>query len=404
MRDERQVELTLSSTDQAALKVSVPSKVHQCAYADRCGGCQLLNWSDETQAQWKHTQLVNLFKPLGITPQPFLSAPQPLGYRRKNTYVFKSVKRDIVAGFYASHSKRLLDIKHCLIQDQRADAIFATLKSLMKAQRILPFEPTTGEGTIKQVVIRTTTTGVMVILVNAQDRFPGRKNLITALRQGHPEITSIIENFHPKDSPYVLSQHNSVLYGPDYLIETIGERRFKVGPSSLFQIYPDQAFRLFEEGLAQAGLKPSDRVADLYCGVGVFGILAASQVHSVIGIESNPTALAYANDNAKLNQLTNIRFMKADATQAMSTLEGIDVVLMDPPRDGATKAFIDELLKLRPRTVVYVSCNPITQVRDLQQLSREYSIAHVRGADLFPQTTHIESLAILQRKSPRGSR
>lgn len=404
MRDERQVELSLSAADLTALKASVPPKVHQCVYASNCGACQLLNWTDEVQAQWKQAQLINVFKPLGIIPQPFLSAPQPLGYRRKNTYVFKAVKRDILAGFYAGHSKRLLDIKHCLIQDPRADAIFTTLKSLMKAQHIAPYDPQSGEGTIKHVVIRTTSSGIMVILVNAQTRFPGRKNLIQALRQAHPDITSIIENTHVKDSPYVLSNQNTVLYGPDHLIETVGVWRFKVGPSSFFQIYPDQAFRLFEEGLAQAGLRPGDKVADLYCGVGVFGILAASRVNSVIGIESNPTALSTAKDNAALNQVTNLTFHKADATQAMSQLSNIDVVLMDPPRDGATKAFIEALVELQPRTIVYVSCNPITQVRDLTQLSRHYTIAYVRGADLFPQTTHIESVAVLHRKTTRGNR
>lgn len=401
MSDDRRVELTLSSDDRLALNASSVPAAHRCPYAQSCGACQLLNWSDETQAAWKHRQLVEVFKPLKVEPQPFFNAPQPLGYRRKNTYVFKAVKREIMAGFYAGGSKRLLDIKHCLIQDGRADAIFTSLKRLMKAQRIQPYDAQTGEGTIKNVVIRTTTTGVMVILVNAQQQFPGRKNLIQALRQVHPEITSIIENTHPKDSPYVLSNQNTVLYGPDHLIEGMGTWRFKLGPSSFFQVYPDQAYRLFEDGLSQAQLKPTDRVADLYSGVGVFGILASPRVQSVIGIESNPTAISVAKDNAKLNQRTNVSFLKADATEALAQLKDIDVVLMDPPREGASKAFIDAVMMLGPRTIVYVSCNPITQVRDLLQLSRQYTIAHVRGADLFPQTTHIESVAVLHRRSTR---
>lgn len=401
MSDDRRVELTLSATDRLSLSTSVPPTAHRCPYAQSCGACQLLNWSDETQAQWKHNQLVEVFKPLKVEPQPFFSAPHPLGYRRKNTYVFKAVKRDILAGFYAGGSKRLLDIKHCLIQDPRADAIFSTLKRLMKAQRIQPYDPQTGEGTIKNVVIRTTASGVMVILVNAQREFPGRKNLIQALRQAHPEITSLIENTHPKDSPYVLSNQNTVLVGPDHLIEGLGPWRFKLGPSSFFQVYPDQAYRLFEDGLSHAQLKPTDKVADLYCGVGVFGILASKQVHSVIGIESNPTALSFAKDNAKLNAVSNVSFVKADATEALAQLKAIDVVLMDPPREGASKAFIDAVIALNPRSIVYVSCNPITQVRDLLQLSRHYTIVHVRGADLFPQTTHIESVAVLHRRSAR---
>jgi 23S rRNA (uracil1939-C5)-methyltransferase len=401
MSDDRRVELTLSAVDRQALSTSTVSAAHRCPYAQSCGACQLLNWSDETQAAWKHQQLLEVFKSLKVEPQPFFSAPHPLGYRRKNTYVFKAIKREVIAGFYAGGSKRLLDIKHCLIQDARADAIFTTLKRLMKAQRILPYDPQTGEGTIKNVVIRTTTTGVMVILVNAQTQFPGRKNLIQALRQVHPEITSIIENTHPKDSPYVLSNQNTVLYGPDHLIEVMGPWRFKLGPSSFFQVFPDQAHRLFEDGLSQARLQPTDKVADLYCGVGVFGILASKHVLSVIGIESNPTALIVARDNAKLNDRTNVTFMKADATEALAQLQGIDVVLMDPPREGASKAFIDAVIALNPRTIVYVSCNPVTQVRDLIQLSRQYAIAHVRGADLFPQTTHIESVAVLHRRSLR---
>ena len=124
-------------------------------------------------------------------------------------------------------------------------------------------------------------------------------------------------------------------------------------------------------------------------------------LHSVIGIESNPTALSVARDNAKLNDRSNVSFMKADATEALAQLKDIDVVLMDPPREGASKAFIDGVIALNPRTIVYVSCNPVTQVRDLLQLSRQYAITHVRGADLFPQTTHIESVAVLHRRSQR---
>jgi 23S rRNA (uracil1939-C5)-methyltransferase len=397
MSDDRRVELTLSDADRLTLRTANVPAAHRCPYAETCGACQLLGWDDATQAQWKQAQLVDVFKPLRVSPQAFLAAPQPLGYRRKNTYVFKAVKRDIIAGFYAGGSKRLLDIKHCLIQDPRADALFKTLKRLMKEQRIVPYDPQTGEGTLKNVVIRTTTIGIMVILVNAQTQFPGRKNLIQALRQVHPEITSIIENTHPKDSPYVLSNRNTVIYGPDHLIETLGPWRFKVGPSSFFQVYPDQALRLFEDGLAHAELKSTDQVADLYCGVGVFGLLAAKHVKQVIGIESNPTALSFAKDNAALNQCTNVSFQRGDATEALQQLERIDVVLMDPPREGATKAFIEGLMALNPRTIVYVSCNPITQVRDLLQLSRQYTITHVRGADLFPQTTHVESVAVLQR-------
>jgi 23S rRNA (uracil1939-C5)-methyltransferase len=131
--------------------------------------------------------------------------------------------------------------------------------------------------------------------------------------------------------------------------------------------------------------------------LGSLGFWPPSMLKQVIGIESNPTALSFAKDNAVLNQCTNVSFQRGDATEALQQLEHIDVVLMDPPREGATKAFIEGLMSLNPRTIVYVSCNPITQVRDLLQLSRQYTITHVRGADLFPQTTHVESVAVLQR-------
>ena len=258
----------------------------------------------------------------------------------------------------------------------------------------------TDEGYLKHLVIRVSsaTPEVMVILVNAKSDFPGRKNVVTALRKAHPEITSIIENTNPKQGPYVLSNTNTVLFGRDTITEKIGNLSFKLGPSSFFQVHPKQAEVMFQEALSHLELRKTDTLVDLYCGVGVMALMAADQVANVIGVESNPVAIKFASENASLNKITNAKFMKKEVDDYMSSAPQADIVLMDPPREGASMAFINNLIKMNPRQILYISCNPLTQMRDLKQLSQQYKVTWIQGIDLFPHTKHIESFAILSRK------
>jgi len=238
MQDESYFELRISNQDLESIKKSPAPKGHYCPYFLKCGGCQLLNWDYEHQLEWKSNQMVALCNDIQLTPKPFLRASEIFGYRHKNTYTLKAYKNEILGGFYAMNSKNLVTINHCLIQDPKAEAIFNSLKVILKQQKQQIYEPDYDEGYLKHIVIRVSsfTQEIMVILVNASSDFPGRKNVVTALRKAHPEITSIYENTNPKQGPYVLSNTNHLLYGKETLTEEIGGIQFKLGPSSFFQV------------------------------------------------------------------------------------------------------------------------------------------------------------------------
>jgi 23S rRNA (uracil1939-C5)-methyltransferase len=403
MQDESYFELRLSNTDLESIKKAVPSKEQYCPHFLKCGGCQLLNWDYEKQVEWKGKQMEALCNDIQLTPKPFLKAETILAYRHKNTYTLKAFKTQILGGFYAMNSKNLVTINHCLIQDKKAEVIFNSLKTILKQQKQQVYEPDYDEGYLKHIVIRvsSSTDEIMVILVNASSEFPGRKNVVTALRKAHPEITSIYENTNPEQGPYVLSNTNRLLYGRETLTDKMGGLTFHLGPSSFFQVHPSQAEMMFKEALSHLDLRPTDTLVDLYCGVGVMALMCADKVKNVIGIESNPVAVKFATENATLNQINNAKFYKKKVDEYMGTAEGADIVLMDPPREGASMAFINNLIKMNPRQILYISCNPLTQVRDLKQLALQYKVTWIQGVDLFPQTKHIESFAILEKKVRR---
>jgi len=403
MQDESYFELRISNQDLESIKKSPAPKGHYCPYFLKCGGCQLLTWDYDKQLEWKSNQMVALCNDIQLTPKPFLRANEIFGYRHKNTYTLKAYKNEILGGFYAMNSKNLVTINHCLIQDPKAEAIFNSLKVILKQQKQQIYEPDYDEGYLKHIVIRVSsfTQEIMVILVNASSDFPGRKNVVTALRKAHPEITSIYENTNPKQGPYVLSNTNHLMYGKETLTEEIGGFQFKLGPSSFFQVHPKQAELMFKEALSHLDIRSSDTLVDLYSGVGVMALMCAPKAKTVIGIESNPVAVKYAIENAKLNQIDNVKFIKKDVDEYMSSAQGADIVLMDPPREGASMAFINKLIKMNPRQILYISCNPLTQIRDLKQLSQQYKVTWIQGIDLFPHTKHIESFAILEKKAFR---
>ena len=406
MQDESYFELRISAQDLKSIENTIPPSGQYCPHFLKCGGCQLLNWDYAQQCDWKSRQMQALCQDIQLTPKPFLGATTIFGYRHKNTYTLKAFKTQILGGFYAMNSKNLVTINHCLIQDPQAEAIFNSLKVILKQQKQQIYNPDYDEGYLKHIVIRisSATPEIMVILVNASSDFPGRKNVVSALRKAHPEITSIYENINPKQGPFVLSNKNTLLFGRATITERMGGLLFNLGPSSFFQVHPQQAEMMFKEALSHMDLKATDTLVDLYCGVGVMALMCADQVKSVIGIESNPVAVKFANENAKLNQILNVQFLKKDVDEYMNTAEGADIVLMDPPREGASMGFINKLIKMNPRQILYISCNPLTQIRDLKQLSLQYKVTWIQGIDLFPHTKHIESFAILEKKTHRSQK
>jgi len=397
MWEEYVSELKLSESEKAAVKISSAPKDQRCPYFLSCGGCQLLNWDYSKQLAWKKKELEKLF----YREVDVLGSIQHTAYRHKNSFSYKTQKYITTGGFYKANSKTLIPVEHCLIQHPKAELIFLSLLKIMKENRIEAFDDGRQTGVIRHAVIRISesTQDIMLILVTGLSPYPGRKNFMAAIRKKHPEITTIIENLQVEASPYLLGNQEEVMFGKGIIIDELLGHQFYMTSRSFFQVHPLQAEVLFKEILAHADLRKTDTLADVYAGVGVIGLLMARQVSKVYSVESNLDSVQLAKKNAELNQIANLKFVRQDATEWLAQMnEPLDVVVMDPPREGATEKFMRRLKEKAPRQIIYISCNPLTQKRDLEVLESTYTLVKLFGVDLFPQTVHLESVALLTRK------
>ncbi|MDF2803488.1 MAG: rlmCD 1, partial [Anaerocolumna sp.] len=260
-------------------------------------------------------------------------------------------------------------------------------------------------GLLRHVMIRTgyASGEIMVVLVLASPILPSKNNFVKALREQHPEITTIVVNVNDKKTSMVLGNKEQVIYGKGYIEDTLCGKVFRISPKSFYQVNPVQTEVIYNKAIEMADLTGTETVVDAYCGIGTIGLIAADHVNKVIGVELNKDAVRDANINAKRNDATNIEFYNNDAGEFMSQMaeqkETVDVVFMDPPRTGSNEQFMDALASLKPKKVVYISCNPITLERDLEYLTKKgYKAVKAVPVDMFPWTGHVETVCLLERK------
>ena len=330
---------------------------------------------------------------------------EPWRYRNKCHISFgMNARRQIISGIYEENSHRVVPVESCLIQDSKADEIARSVRAIMKECKLLPYDEDSETGLLRHLLVRTgfASGQVMVVLVTASPIFPARSRFVSLLRERHPEITTIVMNCNPKKTSMVLGEQERILYGKGYIEDILCEKRFAISPRSFYQVNPQQTEVLYQRAIGMAQLKKGQRVLDAYCGIGTIGLIAADKVDEVIGVEVNAQAVKDANANAKRNGVENIRFVCADAGAFMTNLadagEKIDVVFMDPPRSGSDEAFLQSVCRLSPDKVVYISCDPQTQKRDLAVLrAGGYHVREIQPVDMFPQTAHIETVVLLSK-------
>ena len=312
---------------------------------------------------------------------------------------------NIISGVYQAASHRVVAVETCLTEDEKADEIIGTVRRLLKSFKLKPYNPDTGRGFLRHVLVKRgfKSGQIMVVLVTGVREFPKKRSFVNALLHAHPEITTVLQNVNPGRTSMVLGAQEEVLFGPGKIEEQLGDCVFRISARAFYQINPAQTEVLYQKALEFAGLTGRETVIDAYCGTGTIGIFAAGHAKQVIGVELNGDAVADARENAKLNGVQNIRFFKADAGEFMTGMakagEKADVVLMDPPRAGSDRAFLSSLLTLSPKRVVYISCNPETLRRDLVFLSKTgYRVRKIQPVDMFPHTKHIECVCLLERR------
>lgn len=405
-----------------------------CAVFDKCGGCQLLHMSETAQKAFKQGLCEDLLGGFGKV-RPILTAENPKNYRNKVHAAFarkrvdsgagaqgskgrsfenrnKSVRGSspagrskIISGIFEEESHRVIETTDCLIQDKRAAEYLRTVRKLMQDTHTEPYNEDTGRGTLRYVFLRTGRKSgeVLMALVTGTQEFPAKAKFAAEIRKKHPEIVTLIHNINPQKNSMVLGKKETVLYGTGYITDTLCGHTFRISVNSFYQVNSEQTEVLYKTAVELAKLTKEDTVIDAYCGIGTISLMAADYAGKVIGVEVNAQAVKDAKDNAKRNNCHNVEFICRDAGEFMCEQARKDtapqVVIMDPPRAGSDDAFLSSLVTMAPERVVYISCNPETQARDLKKLTAKgYKVEVIQPVDMFPGTKHIEVVTYLTRR------
>lgn len=378
-------------------------KNSKCPVSSKCGGCQYIDLPYDKQLSMKQKAINELIGKY-VKVDKIIGMDNPYHYRNKVHAVLDVNRGKIISGVYEAKTHRVVPVKNCLIENETAGEIIQTIVSLMPSFKMKAYDEDTGYGYLRHILIRVghATGQVMVVLVAADAVFPSKNNFIKALRQKHPEITTVVLNINNKSTSMVLGEREIVLYGKGYIEDELCGKRFIISPKSFYQVNSVQTEKLYSKAIEFAGLTGKERVIDAYCGIGTIGITAADKAGEVIGVELNPDAVKDAVKNAKLNNTKNITFYKNDAGEFMQNMAAVgekaDVVIMDPPRSGSDEKFIDAVAVLNPEKVVYISCGPDTLARDLEYFKKKgYKAVKAVPVDMFAMTVHCEVVVMMQR-------
>lgn len=382
-------------------------KQSPCPVAARCGGCKWIHKPYEEQLSLKEKWVSGLLQPFCKT-DPIIGMEEPMYYRNKVHAVFGEDRRhNVISGIYEEGTHNIVPVDSCMIENQKADAIIVSIRELLKSFKIRPYNEDTGYGLLRHVLIRTgyVTGQIMVVLVLGSPVMPSKNNFVKALLKLHPEITTVVVNVNNRSTSMILGDKEQVIYGKGYIEDELCGKTFRISPKSFYQVNPVQTQKLYGKALELAALTGKETVVDAYCGTGTIGLIASDKAGKVIGVELNQDAVKDARINAKRNQVNNIQFYQNDAGKFLVEMAGqnakVDVVLMDPPRAGSDEAFLSSVVKIGPKKVVYISCNPETLVRDLAYLKKNgYQVKKAVPVDMFPYTDlkHVEMVCLIEKK------
>jgi 23S rRNA (uracil1939-C5)-methyltransferase len=392
-----------------------------CQHFSVCGGCKWQNLSYENQLQHKYQAVVDAFERIAKVPvgemQPIMAAPEATFYRNKLEFGFAS-KRWLLdeelnigivpgggLGFHkAGAFDKVVDIHKCWLQSDLSNEVRNAARSIGETMNLPFYDPRRHTGFLRNLMIRSTTTGENMLLFSfAYQNEEAIELYLTAISAQFPLITTIVYCVNSKLNDTVFDQEMIHFKGKGYVVEQLGDLKFKIGPKSFFQTNSKQAKNLYDTVVEFAGLTGTEKVYDLYTGTGSIALYLARSCAEVIGIEEIPEAIADAEENRALNGISNAIFYAGDVRHVLSPEFAErhgkpDVVITDPPRAGMHEKAVKFLLELAAPRIVYVSCNPATQARDIQLLDEKYRVLKVRPVDMFPHTHHIENVALLELK------
>ncbi|MDR0604009.1 MAG: 23S rRNA (uracil(1939)-C(5))-methyltransferase RlmD [Bacteroidales bacterium] len=392
----------------------------RCEHFGLCGGCKWQNMNYELQLYYKQKQVIDNFQRIGKFNFPEVNPIMPsdliFAYRNKVEYTFsnrrwlsKEEMSDLDAGLIDTHGlgfhlpgmfDKILDIHHCDLHNELGNDIRNAIRQYAIAHNLPFWNARSQTGLLRNVIIRTSTNGDIMIIVVLTAFEAETEALLSFLGKQFPQITSIIYVENTKMNDAITDLSTKVYYGNDFLTEQMGDLTFKVAPLAFYQTNAGQALKLYETAIRLADMNGTQTVYDLYTGTGTIALFAAKHAKKVTGIEYVASAIDAAVENAKLNHIENVCFFAGDMAKILTdefiACNGIpDVVITDPPRAGMHPKVVNQLLKIIPQRIVYVSCNPATQARDIALLAHKYTVKEVQPVDMFPHTHHVENIALL---------
>lgn len=378
----------------------------ECPVYKKCSGCQLLNMTYEQQLKWKQIKVERLMNGFGKVNK-IIGMNNPYHYRNKVQTLFRTAKSGkIVSGVYQSATNGIVGVESCLLNNKRADRIAVAVKTVIKRLNISTYNPKNNEGFLKNTLVRTAyNTGEnMLVIVTAYEKFPQKKEFVNEVLKLYPKITTIVQNVNTNPNKMMLGNKEIILYGKGKIQDSLCGCKFTISPRSFYQINSMQTEILYNKAIEMAQLTGIETVIDAYCGTGTIGLIASKYAKHVVGIELNKQAIKDAEENAKINNRTNIQFYAKDAGEFLAQLnqdeiEPPDVLFVDPPRAGCNRTFLNSVLNINPQKIVYISCDPTTQQRDVKFLiDRGYTVKEIQPVDMFPHTNHVETVCLLSKK------
>lgn len=413
-RVQAQISLVKKNYGQAQLKkvlVPSPDRVKPpCPVYEQCGGCQLQHLSYEAQLILKRQTVVDALERIGhcknLVVEETLASPEAWHYRNKmQVPAAQGRNHTLHIGCFAQGTHRVIDVKDCLIQQQANNKMAAVVRQWMETYKIPALEEDARTGIVRHIMGRVgvRTGEVMAVLVTNQPMVPHLKDLVKALRENVPGFTTLVQNLNTRHTNVILGLKNKVIYGPGVIHDKLGDFTFTISPLSFFQVNTLQAQQLYETALKFAALTGKENVIDAYCGTGTITLFLAQKAKRTLGIEIVPAAIRDAKQNAKDNHITNADFICADAAKELPELvrdgNKADVIVLDPPRAGCEQRVLDAIAKVKPRRLVYVSCNPASLARDVAILhGTGFVLRKVQPVDMFPHTSHVETVVLMSRK------
>jgi len=377
-----------------------------CKTFGPCGGCDFLHMHYEEELRAKHKRVTDALARVGglsILVAPIIGADQQTYYRNKAIF---AVGDGSVTGFYRRRSHQIIPVTDCLIQAKSANRAALALREWMSAHNVPAYNETTGKGLVRHLFVREAQNSgkSTVCIVASSAKLPHQDKLIETIRRHCPETSGILLCINRDPGNVVLEGNFRTLWGEDTLTDTLCGLEFRLSPRSFFQINPPQAERLYQKAREYAGLTGQETLLDLYCGTGTITLIMAKHAKQAIGAEIVPPAIADAEENARINGIKNAEFLLGDAGEAAKQLEarGIkpDVIIVDPPRKGLAPEVIEQIVKLAPKRVVYVSCDPATLARDLGRFAEAgYQTKEVTPLDMFPRCAHVECVTLLEPRA-----